>query len=111
MPDLGDIASVWSVSTFTLAALAGFSFGYLVVASISAQSKWRTDNSAHVYGWIVGVLAAWYLTILTASQIIGALIDGDFLWQRIVSRLGPYLVAAMFTGIGTWRGLKRADKR
>lgn len=107
----GDVATVWTPAAFITAILFGFGFGYMVVASISAQEKWHTGNRPAIYGWIVGVTCAWFLAGLTLAQVLAALVDGDYGWVRIVSRVGPYMACSIGVGLGTWRGLVRAGKR
>jgi hypothetical protein len=108
---LGDFTRVWTPASFATAVLIGFGFGYLVIASIIAQERWRTANSRGAIAWLVGVLACWFLTFFTAGQVMAAMLDGDPAWPRIVSRLGPHLACGVALCLGTWRGLVRAGYR
>lgn len=106
--DLGDITDVWTVSAFAFAAGSGFGFGFVVV------SRWarhrRTERHPAVVGWITGAVAAWFVAVLVFSQTAAGLFDQDPSWPRIISRLGPYLVGAFATGLGTWAGLRWARR-
>jgi len=100
--DLGNVAAAWSVWAFLAAALFGLAFGYLVFAPIFAQPL----TGARAHGWLVGVLLAYWIVGLGATQVLVALILVDSDWQRIVSRVGVYLVGALATGVGVWLRLR-----
>lgn len=109
--NLGDIAAVWTPWRIALGVAFGFGFGYLVIASISAQPRWRTENSRRARAWLVGVLAAWFLAGLAFVEAIGSALDGDAGWIRVVSRAMPHLLVAFGVGLGVWRGFVRAENR
>ncbi len=106
---LGDLGVVWTPWRIILSFGFGFGFGYLVVASIAAQERWRTPNSRRAIAWLVGVLTAYFLMGLSFVEGVGALLDGDLGWTRVVSRFGPHLLVALGVGMGVWRGLVRAN--
>jgi hypothetical protein len=109
MTVVGDLALVWTPWRVILSAIFGFGFGYLVIASIAAQERWRTPNSRRAIAWLVGVLTAYFLMGLAFTEGVGALLDGDGGWVRVVSRFGPHLVVALGVALGVWRGLTRAN--
>lgn len=104
----GDLGIVWTPWRVALGTAFSFGFGYLVIASIIAQPRWRTDNTLKAIAWLTGVISAWYLAGLAVFEAIGAAMDGDGGWVRVLSRIFPHLLFAAALALGVWRGLVRA---
>lgn len=107
---MGEITAVWSLSAFVFAALAGFGFGVFILGGLARRMR-RGAPDAETAGWVAGALAAWFVALLILSQTLAALADGDPLWPRILSRVGPYLVGSAAAGVGTWAALRWSRRK
>lgn len=97
--DLGPIAAVWSVPAFVFAALFGFVFGFHIGRVVLRNG----DPEANA--WVVGTLGAIFVSGLVLSQVFAAILTGDELVERILSRLGPYLAGSVAMGAGVFAAL------
>jgi hypothetical protein len=95
-----DLTYVWTWPAFIFAMLAGLTFGYLVIGSITSSPRWRTENKWLAYGWLVGILGVAFVMWMVGSQVLASLWTHDPLWLRVLSRLFPYIAGAIATGVG-----------
>lgn len=108
---MDDLAAVWSWPAALFALGVGLGFGYVVIARVTLSPRWRTQNTARAYGWLVGVLGAWFSFVVVLSQVIASLITNDPLWPRVLSRYVMWLVASLGLGLGVWLRLRRKGPR
>lgn len=97
-----EITQVWSLIAVTFAILAGLGLGVLVIGRYASDPAYASgESSALEYGAITGVLAVAIGLVFYGFQIIGAIIDNDASWTRVVSRACLYVLYAACIGVGT----------